>query len=371
MGRYFCRGCQKQGDAIQFLRDIEGLSYPEACRRLGATPKARAGQNRNVRACPVWEPKASTSPDDAWTAAAGHFVNRCAAALAAGGPGQEYAAGRGLTDKTCAALKIGWNDRDRYEDRAAWGLPEEINEKTGRPRRVWLPSGLVLPSRKNGQVVAVKIRRSGWTPEDSLPKYCAVSGSAKAPMVLGLGQGKPVVVVESELDAILVAQEARDLVAAIAMRTAKAKPDVEAHKLLLAAPLILVATDADEAGATAWPWWKSTYPKAVRWPVPGKAKDVGDIAGAPGMVRAWILAGLPEPAPVPEPSLPAVESSLRRAVDLAHGEPCPYIQDQLDAFATSHPHLRCCPATKPAWNWRESSWCSSRCATPCELQTTN
>lgn len=45
--------------------------------------------------------------------------------------------------------------------------------------------------------------------------------------------------------------------------------------------------------------------------------------------------------------------------------PCPYTQDQLDAFAASHPHLICCPATKNPWDWRERSWCASRCETPC------
>lgn len=370
-GRWMCRGCQRQGDGIQFLRELEGLSYVEACKRLGTTPKSTG--TPHTRKPAAWEPKPSILPGDAWTSAAGRFVERCAAALAVGGPGLEYAAGRGLTAKTCASLKLAWNDRDRYEDRAAWGLTEEINEKTGRPRRVWLPSGLVIPSRKDGEVVAVKIRRSGWTPEDSLPKYCAVTGSAKSPMVLGLGQGKPVVVVESELDAILVAQEARDVVAAIAMRTAKAKPDAEAHTLLLATPLILVATDADDAGATAWPWWREHYPKARRWPVPA-GKDVGDCAATPGLIRAWILAGLPEPEramdlepfPCRATSDPMSGPAPSRAADLAHGEPCPYSADQLAAFAQSHGHLICCPATSGhPWNWRERSWCESKCKIPC------
>ena len=52
--------------------------------------------------------------------------------------------------------------------------------------------------------------------------------------------------------------------------------------------------------------------------------------------------------------------------DLAHGEPCPYSDTQLAAFAVSHQHLRCCPATRPhPWNWRERFWCESKCKTPC------
>lgn len=374
-GRYFCRGCSRQGDGLAFIMELEGVGYVEACRAFGVEPKQ---VNRTPQAGRTkWEPKPSTSPDDTWIAAADRSVERCAAALAAGGPGLEYAASRGLTAKTCAALRIGWNDRDRYEDRAAWGLPPDVSEKTGKPRRVWLPKGLVIPTLRDGRVVAAKTRRADWTPEDQLPKYAAIVGSAKAPMVLAPGQGKPVVIVESELDAMLCAQEARDIVCAIAMRTARAKPDIEVHEMLKAAPVILVATDADEAGATAWPWWREHYPKAVRWPVPGAAKDVGDCAGVPGLIRAWIEAGLPapmqtvEPAPIPEPSSPAVAPALRRAADLAHGTPCTTSEASLAALRERFPHLCVCPATTPPWNFRYASDCATRCKTPCERQIIN
>uniref|UniRef100_I2PZC3 DNA primase n=1 Tax=Desulfovibrio sp. U5L TaxID=596152 RepID=I2PZC3_9BACT len=290
-GRFLCRGCGRQGDGIQFLRDMEGFSYPEACARLGATPKATGA--RHPRTSTTWEPKLAVLPGEAWLARAGQFVDRCATTLAADGPGLEYAQGRGLTPKTCASLRIGWNPSDLYEDRAAWGLPEEINPRTGKPRRVWLPSGLVIPTLRDGQVVAIKIRRSAWTSEDQLPKYAAVSGGGKLPMVLAPGKGKPCVVVESELDAILAAQEARDAVSCIALGTAKGKPDAEAHALFMAAPVVLVALDFDEAGAGGWPWWREHYANAKRWPVLS-GKDVGDLMAEPGMVREWILAGLPQ-----------------------------------------------------------------------------
>ncbi|EFL51835.1 P4 alpha zinc-binding domain protein [Solidesulfovibrio fructosivorans JJ]] len=372
-GRWMCRGCGRQGDGIQFLRDMEGLSYPDACKRLGTTPKA-AGTTHTLKPAP-WEPKPAVLPGEAWIARAGQFIDRCAAALAAGGPGMEYARGRGLTARTCAALRIGWNPSDLYEDRAAWGLPEEINPRTGKPRRVWLPSGLVIPTLREGQVVAIKIRRSKWTPEDQLPKYAAASGGGKLPMVLAPGEGKPCVVVESELDAILAAQEARDAVSCVALGTAKGKPDAAANALFMAAPVVLVALDFDEAGATAWPWWRSTYPKAKRWPVPA-GKDVGDLAAQPGMIRAWIEAGLPdpernvEPEPVPESSH-VVGPILRRAADLAHGAPCTTSEAELAKLRETFPHLYVCPATTPPWNFRYVSDCATRCATPCELQATN
>lgn len=285
-GRFLCRGCGRQGDGIAFLMEREGLSYPDACKRLGATPKATGAVR--TRKPDTWEPKPAVLPGDVWTTRAGQFVDRCAAALAAGGSGMDYARGRGLTAKTCATLRIGWNPSDLYENRAAWGLPPEMNPRTGKGRRVWLPSGLVIPTLCDGQVAAIKIRRSAWTPEDQLPKYAAVSSGGKLPMVLAPGKGKPCVVVESELDAILAAQEARDAVFCVALGTAKGKPDTAAHALFMAAPVVLVALDFDKAGAGGWPWWREHYANAKRWPVPA-GKDVGDLLAEPGMVRAWIV----------------------------------------------------------------------------------
>jgi hypothetical protein len=34
-GRYICRQCGKCGDAIQYLRDFHGMTFPEACSVLG------------------------------------------------------------------------------------------------------------------------------------------------------------------------------------------------------------------------------------------------------------------------------------------------------------------------------------------------
>ncbi|MBI9078068.1 MAG: P4 alpha zinc-binding domain protein, partial [Desulfatibacillum sp.] len=34
-GRWWCRGCEKSGDAIEYLRAFKGLSYFEACLASG------------------------------------------------------------------------------------------------------------------------------------------------------------------------------------------------------------------------------------------------------------------------------------------------------------------------------------------------
>jgi DNA primase len=101
-------------------------------------------------------------------------------------------------------------------------------------------------------------------------------------------------VVESELDAILIHQEAGDLVGVVAMGSAQAKPDRETHEHLARSSRILLCLDADEAGArAARRFWRPTYGdgKVRRWPVP-LGKDPGEALGKGLSVRAWIEAGL-------------------------------------------------------------------------------
>ena len=98
---------------------------------------------------------------------------------------------------------------------------------------------------------------------------------------------------ESELDALLLAQEAGDLAAVVSLGTATAKPDTATHEALKAAAVILVSLDTDTAGAKAsWAFWPDTYGKrAKRWPsIMGKDASDAKVNGLD--VRAWVVAGL-------------------------------------------------------------------------------
>jgi len=368
-GRFMCRQCGWTGDGIQFIKDTLRVSYIEACAIAGIAPRQHPDKPRqNVPA--KWTPKPSVLPGGKWTQAAEAFVSHAAEVMEHSEDGQAYAASRGLKPETIKALHIGWNPSDLYQDREAWGLSPETNPSTGKARRVWLPRGLVLPTLNGGKFVSVKIRRDLWTPEDYLPKYANVVGGHTAPMVLAPGKKKPVVVVESEIDAILIAQEARDMVAAVAMRSAQNKPDNYTNVWLVSGP-VLVALDKDEAGAEGAKFWRKHFPNAKRWPVP-VGHDVGDIASVPGLIRAWVRAGITAPRTyVQVPPAPTEGPKLRDPVELAAGVPCPYDHGQLEALAVSHPDLICCPATRPrSWWWRERSWCP-QCKTPCSLGVTN
>ena len=119
-----------------------------------------------------------------------------------------------------------------------------------------------------------------------------MSGSSPASLKAGAGTAAAVIV-ESELDALLIAQEAGDLMTAISMGTAQSKPDAATHAILKDTPLILVCLDTDDAGAKAsWKFWPETYGgKVRRWPTI-HGKDASDARLKGLNIRQWIIAGM-------------------------------------------------------------------------------
>lgn len=88
-------------------------------------------------------------------------------------------------------------------------------------------------------------------------------------------QSKPVLIVESELDAMLIQQEAAHLVCCMALGGVSKKPDIETHEWLKKLPLILLSLDFDEAGKKRCSFWMQLYPNLRPWPSP-KKKSIGD-----------------------------------------------------------------------------------------------
>ena len=287
-GRYWCRNCGKAGDSIQWLRERRGLSFVEACQYLGQEPSPRAPRP----ARPAWEPREAKAPADLWQEKAKSFMDKSIQNLWAdtGKDTRAFLNDRGLTDETIQGAGLGWNPADIYLDREAWGLPEALKED-GTLKKLWIPAGLVIPLIDEGRVVRLRIRRT-----DGEPRYILIPGSDTRPMTWNLERGAAVIV-ESELDGILLNQEAGDLAGFVAMGTATGRPDRKTHDALTGKELILVALDTDEAGAKAsWKFWPDTYgEKAKRWPCVN-GKDPSEAKQNGLNIRAWILAGLPDRA---------------------------------------------------------------------------
>ncbi|ADI37900.1 putative uncharacterized protein [Waddlia chondrophila 2032/99] len=180
---------------------------------------------------------------------------------------------RGLTLKTIQHFHLGWNPTTLFQPRTTWGLSEEIKEN-GNPRKLWLPKGIVIPSFKKTIPMKIKIRRDNWTKQDPLPKYIEVSGSKPSPTIYG-DTTKPIIIVESELDAILAQQEASHLVCSVALGGVSKKPDAKLDTILRQAPLILLSLDFDEAGKKHCAFWMRQYSNLRLWPCPF-TKSLGD-----------------------------------------------------------------------------------------------
>ena len=67
--RWYCFGCGEGGDVLDFLQRLEGLSLPEAIRRLDAAPPTAVVSARHRRLAPAPVP----SRDPALLTAAGRF----------------------------------------------------------------------------------------------------------------------------------------------------------------------------------------------------------------------------------------------------------------------------------------------------------
>jgi len=284
--RYWCRGCDKSGDAIQYLRDYRGLSYQEACLFLGRDP----GPRKEARST-KWEPQEASAPSELWQARAKSFLDGVIDFLWSkqGEPIRAWLHNKkGLNDVTIKGACLGYNRTDIYEPRATWGLGSVIKDD-GTEKKQWIPAGLVIPLLSGDAVQRLRIRRDN--PGDGAP-YVIVSGSSAAPMVWGEDKGAAVIV-ESELDGLLLSQETGDLCAVIAMGTATAKPNKEVHSLLRATPIIPISLDTDKAGAKAsWQYWPDTFgAKARRWPcIKGKDPSEARLNGLD--LRTWIIAGI-------------------------------------------------------------------------------
>ena len=293
-GRWICNQCYpKWSDAPGYLMTFNKMTYPDACRDLGIEPKGRHELQASASR-PTWKPREAAPPTSVWQEKAAEFVARTEKNLwlEAGAEARAHLEGRGLSRNFIKWARLGWNPEEKFDAYAKWGLPPEHNEK-GNPKKVWLPAGVVIPVfGGDGQVLRVKIRRSE---PDVAPKYIAITGGAATSFMV-LGDARATVVVEAELDALLLYQEAGDLATMMATGSAQYKPDAEVFGRLKAAPVLLVALDAEKSGYAAWKWWRDNLPNARFCPVP-VGKDPTEAHQQRADLRAWVGGLVPDDPP--------------------------------------------------------------------------
>jgi len=326
VGRWAClgpkagrSGCDRGGDAIQYLIERDRVTYAAACAALGIEAahqgaalytKGRGDQMRASEPGSALSPRPYSSeispppeavrpPNAHWQARAVLWAERSAAHLwqPEGARALAYLRRRGLGDAVLAAAGVGYNAQDVYEDGSLWGWPAG----EGGARRVWLPRGITFPWRSDGALWRLNVRRP-LTPRQIAggeAKYIGPAGFANALYNADslAGRGSPAVLVEGEIDALTIVQAMGTAVAVVATGSTGGARRAGWVQRLAAAPLVLVAFDADApdaqgmpgAGDAAAAWWLTALPQARRWRP--RLHDVNSLPD-PAEVRAWLQRGL-------------------------------------------------------------------------------
>jgi DNA primase len=275
---WWCRACERTGDAVSYLRERDGVGFQEALRILGLQH-----EEHPVSLAPE-PPEAVAPPPPRWQEQATRFSDWSEKRLWQSGGKQAMAwlQGRGLDLKTVIRHDLGYNPQERWDAPAAWGLPPDHGQ-------VWLPRGIVIPWLVEGAIWKLVIRRPADT--DGRGKYIAVSGSSNTLYnVDALRPDQPAVLTEGVFDALAVQQAAGELAAGVAAGTTWGRRMRWICALALCRP-VLVAYDADDAGEAASAYWLDVLgSRARRWrPL---VDDPAAMMQTGLDVQAWVEHGL-------------------------------------------------------------------------------
>lgn len=349
--RYWCRLCGKKGDAIQFLRDYLGYSFSEACEQVGKDLPYHRDRLLPTETRPSFEndvPQTNYSlarciqdlqivqkPSIAWQRRGADFVSQCQKNLALNN--EHGAIGwltrRGLNKDTIVNAGLGLNLANVYDQRVWWDLPPEVIQNEN-PKPLWLPAGIVIPCSVDNELWAIRIRRL-----HGAPKYYFVPGGCSVALYNSgdIAAGRPAILVEGELDALTIQQEANDIisVAGTGSITGGRRPKWIARLSL--ASIVLIAYDNDDSGNKASEYWCEKLPNARVWRP--YWDDPNQMLQDGGSVRNWVQSGLDYYGHLQKRTVTLRESSLsinafRRTNaatnDLPLGEPL--LREQADAL---------------------------------------
>jgi DNA primase len=279
---YWCRQCKAKGDAIQFCRDFQKLSFRDA---YAKTKKDLPGSlSQSPKQLPDQSP--IRFPSCSWQDKARAFTESSHQRLLIDKTAMKLIMKRGLSVNTIKKNQIGWNPVKMFHRRADWGL-----EETEARQRICLPAGIAIPTFEGKEILKLKIRKSDWKKGDFYGKYYEVPGSSAMLTIFGDLSSEVAVIVEAEIDAMLVIQEVGDLCSCVALGGAQKKPSHSLRQWLLNRKLILFALDFVEAGKREYSYWQQYYPNLEPWPVP-EEKSPGDYFTKGGDLRMWMSSGL-------------------------------------------------------------------------------
>lgn len=225
--RYFCFGCRKSGNVNTWLKEYRKMSVHVNGQAKAAQPALPADQ---------------LPPNEQWQSRARLYIDHWEKMLWSerGRDTRWYLNRRGLNDETIHNFRIGYNSAHFSEGMQLWGLtPKSASD------RVFLSAGVIIPWIIGGTIWKVNIRRF-----EQDPKYLQIRGSQPGLFGAENMAGKSTVfLVEGEFDAMLLHQEAGDLVGVGTFGSASIREiDYRWVSRLLSSQRIFIVGDSDKAG---------------------------------------------------------------------------------------------------------------------------
>ncbi len=189
----------------------------------------------------------------------------------------------GLERQTIKRAWLGLNREEVTEEPALWGL-----EETEAP--VQLPAGLVIPRFDDAILKRILIRKVDYSqPGQDL----LATGSKEAPLFIEAEDGAPVVRVQSELEALFLAQEIGDACSVISLEGPDEKPEDQAAQALETSLAFLVLVPEETLfSEKEWAPWAKAFPDARKLHLPA-GKTVFEARKKGVDLRHWILDALP------------------------------------------------------------------------------
>jgi hypothetical protein len=287
-------GTQEQGSAIDFLMHVENLTVAQAIQRLEQITDGAP------RIDPINKPHYSAQaepPDMVWQGRALSALTICEAYLWSGRPDAlralDYLHGRGLTDDTIRAVRLGFSPRWQA---IGW------KDADGKAAGVW--PGIVIPIFYSSTLWTLRVREL----HTSLSaKYLNVTGSKLSGALYngdGIRPGAPLLIVEGEFDAILAAQQLPGL-AVITPGPVSNTLTKRQLEHIRQASAVYILMDNDSAGQNAAQIVTTAIgDKARILPALPVGKDVTEfVCEHSGDLAAWFVAAtrrIPFPNGVPD-----------------------------------------------------------------------
>jgi DNA primase len=290
LGVYHCFGCQKSGDAITFVREVDHLDFVEAVERLAA----RAGITLRYDNANVGKDRKRKERLSEVVGAAIAFYHRLLLEAPEGGPGRKHLRSRSFDGDAARRFQLGWAP-DGFDE-----LSVHL-QREGHERKDIQDAGLAFVNRANKLQDQFRSRLmfpiydsrgepagfGGRALGDQMPKY---KNSPETPLyqksrlLYGLNWAKGEIVARGE---VVICEGYTDVMAFVlagapnavaTCGTALADDHFQILKNL--ARKVVLAYDSDSAGQAAaerWYQWEQTYEVQVEVADLPPGRDPGDL----------------------------------------------------------------------------------------------